>query len=130
MKGNPESKFLRHTLFALGVLFFGLAIVGFLLPLIPGTPFMLLAVGCFSRSSKRMHRWVLGLPGVGPALQSWERDGSISLRAKSVATITLTLATLYPLFFEGLPLALRCIAGGVCILVLVFLWTRPSGKRG
>lgn len=129
MKEQRNPAFVRHLLFAAGLLCSLLAILGFLLPLIPGTPFLLLAMACFSRSSERTHRWVLGLPGVGPILEEWERDGSISLRVKIIASITLAAATVYPLFFEGLPTALRWVAGLSCLAILVFLWSRPSRKK-
>jgi uncharacterized membrane protein YbaN (DUF454 family) len=126
MKGTSNTKIVRHILFVTGVLCLILAILGFLLPLLPGTPFLLLAMACFSRSSEKMHRWILSWPGVGPMLESWERDGSIPIRAKILATIMMVLATLYPLFFEGLPAFTRCIAGTACLLLLLFIWTRPS----
>lgn len=130
MKGSPDSNLVRHMLFAAGLLCLVVAILGFLLPLLPGTPFLILAVACFSRSSERVHRWILSWPGVGPILESWERDGSIPLRAKVLATIMLIIATVYPLFFEGLPTVTRCIAGSVCVLLVVFIWTRPTRSSG
>jgi len=129
MKARPNTKIVRHLLFVAGLLCFVLAILGFLLPLLPGTPFLILAVACFSRSSEKAHRRILALPGVGPILVAWERDGSIPLRAKILATLMMVLATLYPLFFEGLPLLIRCVAGSACLLLLLFIWTRPSRSR-
>ena len=126
MKKVSDTKLVRHSLFVAGVLCLSLAILGFLLPILPGTPFLILAVACFSRSSEKMHRWILSWPGVGPMLESWERDGSIPLRAKFMATIMLIVATLYPLFFEGLPAVTRCIAGSACLLLILFIWSRPS----
>jgi len=129
MKHQRSPVFVRHALFVVGILSALMAIIGFLLPLIPGTPFLLLAVACFSRSSERTHRWVLSLPGVGPILVAWERDGSISLPAKIWASLMLTIATIYPLFFEGLAPVLRLTAGITCFGILLFLWTRPSSPK-
>lgn len=129
MKARPNTKFVRHLLFVAGLLCSLLAILGFLLPLLPGTPFLILAVACFSRSSEKAHRWILGLPGVGPILVAWERDGSIPLRAKILATLMIVLSTLYPLFFEELPLVLRGVAGSACLLLLLYIWTRTTRSR-
>ncbi|MDP7062200.1 MAG: YbaN family protein, partial [Planctomycetota bacterium] len=114
MKGQRNPALVRYLLFACGALSLLLAILGFLLPMLPGTPFLLLAMACFSRSSERTHRWVLGLPGVGPILQKWESEGSISLPTKCVASITLIAATIYPLFFEDLLTWVRWMVGLVC----------------
>lgn len=130
MKSQRNPAFVRHLLFAGGIVCLLLAILGFLLPVIPGTPFLLLAMACFSRSSERTHRWVLGLPGVGPILQKWESEGSISWPVKVMASITLIFATTYPIFFEGLATILRWTAGLCCLAILIFIWSRPSRKEG
>jgi len=106
-----------------------LGIIGIFLPLLPTTPFVLLAAYCFSKSSPRLHRWLLNQPRLGPMIQNWERHGSISQSAKVTATVLiiglfsfslwhLTLSAL----FKGV---LVCIGTGV----LCFLWTRPVPLR-
>lgn len=56
----------RWCLMALGWLAFATGIVGIVLPLLPTTPFMLLAAALFARSSPRFHRWLLAHPWFGP----------------------------------------------------------------
>lgn len=60
----------RWCLMALGWLAFATGIVGIVLPLLPTTPFMLLAAALFARSSPRFHRWLLTHPWFGPR-PSW-----------------------------------------------------------
>lgn len=79
-----------RTLFLIsGLLFVGIGIVGYVLPVMPGTLFLILALWCFKRSSERFERWLLYHPWVGPTLQDWERDHSIKPRTKVVAIVFL-----------------------------------------
>ena len=81
----------RNIYLALGFLFVAVAVLGFILPVLPGTPFLLLAAWCFSRSSEKWHRWLLESDLFGPVIQNWEENRCISLRTKIVA-ITSMLA--------------------------------------
>jgi uncharacterized membrane protein YbaN (DUF454 family) len=75
----------------LGFLFVALAGLGFILPVLPGTPFLLLAAWCFARSSEKWHQWLLDSEFFGPVIQSWEKNHCISLRTKIVAMISMLL---------------------------------------
>lgn len=75
----------RRLWTAVGVLFVGIGIVGYILPVMPGTVFLIIALFCFKRGSERLENWLLNHPRVGPTLQDWERERSISLRTKIVA---------------------------------------------
>ena len=68
----------------LGLVFLLLASAGLVLPLLPTTPFVLLAVGCFAKSSPRMHAWVLSSRLFGPTVRDWERSRCISRRTRWV----------------------------------------------
>jgi uncharacterized membrane protein YbaN (DUF454 family) len=81
----------RNIYLSLGFLFVALAGLGFILPVLPGTPFLLLAAWCFARSSEKWHRWLLESELFGPVIQNWEESRCISLRTKIVA-ITSMLA--------------------------------------
>ena len=62
-----------------------LGIVGIFLPLLPTTPFLLLASACYLRGSARMHRWLLNQRHLGPHLRDFEAGRGIPLRAKITA---------------------------------------------
>ena len=68
-----------------GMLFLGLGLLGVLLPILPTTPFLLLAAWCFARSSPRLHGWLLGHRLFGPPIRNWEENGAISRPAKRLA---------------------------------------------
>ncbi len=74
-----------------GFVLVGLAGLGFVLPVLPGTPFLLLAAWCFARSSERWHQWLLGSELFGPVIQNWEDNRCISLRTKFVSLTSMSL---------------------------------------
>ncbi len=122
MRGNWQ----RMNL-CLGWLFLLLGIVGIPLPLLPTTPFLLLAAFFFSRSSPRLHRWLRAHRLFGPIIRDWEEHKRISLRAKISATLAIVLLFAISLLVAKLALALDIMLVLVAVGVLVFIWTRPHG---
>lgn len=84
---------LRRLIYVTAGLFFvGLAILGVLLPLLPTTPFLLLASFCFVRSSPGLHAWLLRNRLFGPLLRDWQHHRGIRRRVKISAVVVLLLA--------------------------------------
>jgi hypothetical protein len=106
-----------------------LGIIGIFLPLLPTTPFVLLSAYCFSKSSERLHSWLINQPRLGPMIQHWEQHGSISQGAKVTATALIVSLFSISLVFFALSIlvktALVCTGAGV----LAFIWTRPLPLR-
>jgi uncharacterized membrane protein YbaN (DUF454 family) len=98
----------------LGFLFLAVAVLGLLLPLLPTTPFVLLAAGCFAQSSERMHRWILANRTFGPMVRDWHEKRCVSCRVKGVALASMALVGGFSLFAAVDGLALR-IAGGLLL---------------
>lgn len=103
-----------------------LGTIGAFLPLLPTTPFIILAAFCFSKSSERLHNWLLQHKVFGSLIQNWERYGVIQLKAKWLATISIVVLMSYPIIFGTFPLWLKAVALSTVSLVMIFIWTRPS----
>ncbi|MEO0649211.1 MAG: YbaN family protein [Planctomycetota bacterium] len=116
----------RPLLALAGLLLTGLGAVGLFLPLLPTTPFLLLAAYCFSRSSERLHRWLLESPALGTLIADWEQHRAIRRRAKWACTVLLVAAVSWPIAdgrVRGAPL-LAVLA--TVVAVSTFVWTRPN----
>lgn len=76
-----------------GILSLGLGILGVFLPLLPTTPFLLLAAGCFMRSSERLYRWLINHRWFGAYIRNYREYGAITRRAK-IGTVVLLWGTI------------------------------------
>ena len=78
----------------LGLLATACGIAGIVLPLVPTTPFLLLAAFAFARSSPNLHSWLVTHRRLGPPINDWRRHGTITRRTKlvAVAAMATTLA--------------------------------------
>lgn len=79
----------RPLFYTLGIVSVILGIIGALLPVLPTTPFAILAAYFFSKSSPRMHHWILNLKYIGPQIQEWERHKVIRPKAKLMCMVTI-----------------------------------------
>ncbi len=76
---------MRWLWFGLGWIMVALGVIGALLPVMPTTIFLILAVGCFARSSPTFERRLLEHPRYGPSLRLWREQGAISRKGKAFA---------------------------------------------
>ena len=111
----------KGLLLFLGVLSMGLAIVGIFLPLLPTTPFLLLAAACFVRSSDRLHRWLITHRWFGPYIKNYRDHGAITRRAKVVTLLLLwgTLGYAAVGVVSGLPVRVLLLLIGVGVTLHV-----------
>ena len=109
-----------------GGLFLGLGLLGVVLPVLPTTPFLLLAAACFARSSPRLHRWLLTHPVFGPPIRNWEENGAISRKAKQLAVGSMA-AVLVGSLAAGAPWQLLMAQIALMAVGAGFVLTRPDG---
>lgn len=92
--GQPSRRFFpRWLLVLVGVLSVGLATAGIVVPLLPTTPFLLLAAACFVRSSDRLHRWLLGHRVYGPIIRGYREHRALPASSK-VTILVFTWAAI------------------------------------
>jgi uncharacterized membrane protein YbaN (DUF454 family) len=83
----------RYLLIALGTLSLAIGIVGIFTPVLPTTPFLLLAAACYLRSSERFHRWLMNNRVFGSYIRNYTEGRGIPLRVK-LFTIALLWVTI------------------------------------
>ncbi len=118
-----KNQILRVLLFSLGVTSVVLGVIGVFLPLLPTTPFILLAAWAFLKSSKSAHDWLARQPVFGEALKNWERNRSISRKTKliSIGTIFVSIAWIW-IVVDFVWIATSVTA--FLIFISAFIWTR------
>lgn len=116
----------RPLLFALGCLLFSLGFIGVFVPVLPTTPFMLLALWCFSRSSERFHDWLYNHKVFGPPMQQWHDHRVIPMGAKVIALVFMTASLVYLFGFSATPFWVRGLMTVTVAVGIWFILTRPS----
>jgi len=101
-----------------------LGAVGVVLPLLPTTPFLLVAAFAFARSSAQLNRWLREHRSFGPLIDNWHRDGSIDRKAKRTAVIVIVV-TLVITWLLSAPLWIITCQVVVLSASAIFILTRP-----
>jgi uncharacterized membrane protein YbaN (DUF454 family) len=106
---------------ALGTLFVLLGVLGLFLPVLPTTPFLLLATACYARSSRRIFNWLLNHPHFGPLIREWREHRSMPYRAKRNALwlIALSFGISIGFFVPGWPAKLGMGVGGILLMIWI-----------
>lgn len=121
-----KRRLIRGFYLVLGIGFVALGFIGAFLPVLPTTPFLILAAACFARSSPRLENWLLQHPQFGPLLRNWRERGAIPMKAKLMALGGMAIG--FALFwFGGHPGP--WLTGAVALLMLtglIYVFSRPS----
>jgi uncharacterized membrane protein YbaN (DUF454 family) len=86
------SRAARWMLIVAGTILVGLGVLGVVLPVLPGTPFLLLAAACYARASNRFYNALLNNRVVGPTIVNWRHSRTMPLQAKVSAIGLVTVA--------------------------------------
>lgn len=101
-----REKMKKTVYMMLGFTFIVLGLLGVFLPLLPTTPFIILAAFFFSKSSERWHQWLLSNRVFGPILRNWECSRCI------------------PRFAKLLSFSMIALFGSFSVITLPFLWLK------
>jgi len=96
---NTRQKIVRALFFVAGTVSLALGTIGIVLPLLPTTPLLLLALACYCRSSKRMTKWVLSNKYFGSYIRRYKEGKGIPIKTKIVAIAALWITISYSAFF-------------------------------
>jgi uncharacterized protein len=110
----------KALLVAAGSVSLALAVLGVFLPLLPTTPFLLLASACYVRSSERLHGWLMGNRLLGGYIRNFKERRGIPLRGRIVTVVILWLPLLYSVYrLDILWLRLLLVTMGLVWSVLI-----------
>lgn len=128
LSGSPPTGWKRYAWACLGWVMVALGFIGAFLPVMPTTIFLILAAGCFARSSPSLEAWLLYHPRFGTPLRQWREQGAISRKGKGYAAAGMAAG--YVLFLwgarPGWPLACGVAAGMAACAAWVL--TRPAPR--
>ncbi len=106
-----------------GALSLVLGVIGIFLPLLPTTPFVLLAAFCFARGSARCEAWLVGHPRFGPMIVQWRATRAVPLRAKQAAWVMMTISSIISALVMPVVPWLPAVC---CLAVGLWLWRLPT----
>jgi len=116
------NRFFRYLLIIAGTIFLGLGIIGIFLPILPTTPFLLLAAACYARSSKRFYDWLMNNKWFGTYIKNYREGRGVPLKFKVFTISLLWITILISVFFVinnfWIKIILIIIAIGVTIHIL------------
>ncbi len=116
-----RQKIKQYLFICLGWVFVILGAIGAVLPLLPTTPFLILALACFAENSPRFHSMLLNHKWFGPPLQQWEKNHTIrrSVKKKVYLLIIMTFAISITVLWGRVWLQLMLV--GICLILLWFI---------
>jgi uncharacterized membrane protein YbaN (DUF454 family) len=122
---TASDKAKRRAYALLSVLSLGIGGLGVVTPLLPTTPFVLLAAWAAARGHPGLHRWLHEHPRFGPLLRHWSEERAIPVRAKRLAVVMIAVSWLLLWYLLTDPLAVGA-AGLVMAGVALYIGTRPT----
>ena len=117
-----EKALKRYLLISLGWLSVIIGSIGAVLPILPTTPFLILALACFSKSSPRFHRMLLNNKWFGPVLTEWEKNKTISRQVKlrSMALVIISFSISIIILSGRTGLQLMLVVLGLVALAVIY----------
>ena len=117
----------RATYVLIGHTSLAIGFVGIFVPLLPTTPFVLLAAVCYSRGSERFNTWLHGHPRFGPMIHSWREHRAIGARSKVAATLMIVLSIGWSASQLEMPFNIIAVLIGAG--ALTFILSRPTASH-
>jgi len=111
----------------IGLFFVGLAILGAVLPILPTTPFLLVAAACFAKSSPRLHKKLLANKTFGPMIYHWQESRSIPKRAKIISLITMLCSVAWSFYMLD-SFIMRLVVVALITCPFIFVCRLPLAK--
>jgi len=121
-----SEKIKRILFIVLGTLFLGIGCIGIILPILPTTPFLLLAAACYLRGSERIHQWMLRNRIFGKFIRNYLEGKGITPRQKVFTLAFLWLMMTFTIFYMIENLILRILLFMIAFAVSVHILKLPT----
>ena len=119
---KTSNQLLKWILITAGTIFVGIGIIGIFIPILPTTPFLLLAAACYARSSTRFYNWLINNKLIGAYIKNYREGRGVPLKVKVFTIFLLWVTILFSVFFilliSWIKIILIIIAIGVTIHIL------------
>ena len=120
---------LHYCLISLGWICVVLGVVGIFLPLLPTTPFILLAAWCFAKSSPRFHHWLTSHPKLGPIVHTWQSGEGISRGLRNRVLTVMWASMLLSMWIVGKWWSIALLSS-IGIAVSIYIFRQPIAIEG
>jgi uncharacterized membrane protein YbaN (DUF454 family) len=120
------SPVVRGLFLACGFVAVALGVIGVFLPVLPTTPFLLIAAACFARASPRLYRWLARSRTFGPYLREWRQHRSVPWRAKVFALALMSLSIAVSAIFFVRPVWGKVLLVALGVVTGIWLYRIPS----
>lgn len=117
---------IQYIYIGCGWFFVGLGLIGIFLPILPTTPFILVAAFFFAKSSPRWHHWLRTSNLFGKIVRDWEKNHSVAFKTKLIASIIMFIVFSLSLMVVNPAFWIKLIILSLGLAVLLYLWTRPT----
>jgi uncharacterized membrane protein YbaN (DUF454 family) len=128
-ENTTSQKVVRALFFVAGSVSLALGTIGIVLPVLPTTPFLLLALACYCRSSKRMTKWVLTNKYFGSYIRRYKEGKGIPIKTKIATTAILWITISYSAFFIVNIWIVQLILFAIAIAVSIHIITLPTYRE-
>ena len=135
MEGNSRqsdktsNQLLKWILITTGTIFVGIGIIGIFIPILPTTPFLLLAAACYARSSKRFYDWLINNKLIGIYIKNYREGKGVPLKVKVFTIFLLWITILFSVFFILLITWIKIILIIIAIGVTIHILTIKTYKK-
>lgn len=119
---------MRFVFLSLGILAVILGFIGIFVPLLPTTPFVILAAFFFERGSPKFHSWLIQNKYLGPFLRDWQKHKRIRRKYKVIAVSMILIGVSFPLSRPSMPLQLKALVVFIIAGVIAFIVTRNEAE--
>jgi uncharacterized membrane protein YbaN (DUF454 family) len=114
----------RYFFLTFGSLFLALGVIGIFLPLLPTTPFLILAAFCFNRGSDKFHGWLINHRIFGPPIRDWNQHRMIRTKYKLMATTMMSITLVFVLMKPTIPPVGKISYSIFMASMLAYIWSR------